>query len=145
MGGTLVLDAGRYQEALDTGRLERRPMFTTLDGDTTVWADGTRERIDVVLLATDYRLPATGYRLPATGSASAISRAWARWTVTACRCTAAASLSPIPAWSTLGLQFQRSFASNTLRGVSRDADHVGPAGEQRRDGEPRCSSPPLAH
>ncbi|WP_262505310.1 hypothetical protein [Streptomyces sp. TRM68367] len=60
VGGTLVLDTGPYKDALETGRLQRRPMFTALDGEAVVWADGAREQVDVVLLATGYR-PNLGY------------------------------------------------------------------------------------
>ncbi|CAM2962135.1 NAD(P)-binding domain-containing protein [Saccharomonospora xinjiangensis] len=108
---TLVLDAGEYRPALDTGRLDRRPMFTALDGDSVVWAEGSREPVDIVLLATGYRpnLPylegigavADGVPLHAGGlSTTHLGLVY------------------------VGLEFQRSFASNTLRGVHRDAEYV---------------------
>ncbi|AXK34426.1 NAD(P)/FAD-dependent oxidoreductase [Streptomyces armeniacus] len=114
VGGTLVLDDGRYQNALQNGHLERRPMFTALDGDAVIWADGRREKTDAVLLATGYRpgldclrplgaLDADGAPLHSGGL----------------------SLTH-PGLVYLGLEFQHSFASNTLRGVGRDAAYVTP-------------------
>ncbi|MEW2630277.1 NAD(P)/FAD-dependent oxidoreductase [Streptomyces sp. NPDC048389] len=114
VGGTLVLDAGRYQDALASGTLERRPMFTALDGDAVVWADGTREPVDAVLLATGYR-PDLGYLrgLGALGPDGSPLHSGGISTTH-------------PGLVYLGLEFQRSFASNTLRGVAADADHVIP-------------------
>lgn len=54
-GGVPVIDDGRYQAAVRGGRPDHRALFTGLDGDSVVWADGTRERVDVLLLATGYR------------------------------------------------------------------------------------------
>jgi putative flavoprotein involved in K+ transport len=107
-----VVDTGGYAEALRARRPDRRPMFTGLEDGGVVWADGTREPVDVILLATGYRpsleylrelgaLDADGMPLHAGGvSTTHFGLAY------------------------VGLEFQRSFASNTLRGVARDADHV---------------------
>ncbi|GAB2883051.1 ArsO family NAD(P)H-dependent flavin-containing monooxygenase [Streptomyces deserti] len=114
VGGTLVLDPGIYQSALEAGRLKRRPMFTDLDGDAVVWADGTRERVDVLLLATGYR-PNLGY-LNKLGALDANGMPLHSGGISTTQ----------PGLVYLGLEFQRSFASNTLRGVSRDADCVIP-------------------
>src|SRR5690625_7944677 len=46
--------------AFAAGLWDRRPMFTALDGDRVVWADGTTEAVDTVLLATGY-LPSVRY------------------------------------------------------------------------------------
>jgi putative flavoprotein involved in K+ transport len=54
-GGRTVDDTGKYQHALETGQLDRRPMFTTFDADGVIWPDGTREQVDTVLFATGYR------------------------------------------------------------------------------------------
>lgn len=114
VGGTLVLDGGQYQDALATGRLERKPMFTALDGDTVVWADGTREAVDVVLLATGYRHN-LAYLRP-LGALAADGSPLHSGGLSATH----------PGLVYLGLEFQRSFASNTLRGVARDAAYVIP-------------------
>ncbi|MCT2593166.1 NAD(P)/FAD-dependent oxidoreductase [Streptomyces sp. N2-109] len=109
---TLVLDDGRYQAALETGRLVRRPMFTALEGDEVVWADGTREQADAVLLATGYR-PSLSCLEP-LGALDADGAPLHSGGISLTR----------PGLVYLGLEFQRSFASNTLRGVGRDARHV---------------------
>ncbi|MFD4611817.1 flavin-containing monooxygenase [Streptomyces sp. NPDC058440] len=112
LSGTPVIDAGRYQQSLATGRMDRRQMFSALDGDCVVWADGTREKTDAVLLATGYRpnlpylakldaLDADGVPLHAGGISTVV-----------------------PGLVYTGLELQRSFSSNTLRGVGKDAAHV---------------------
>ncbi len=108
----LVLDTGRYRESIETGRIHRRAMFTAFDGDTVVWPDGRREPVDTVIFATGYR-PDVDYLRPLGAldddglplHADGISTTH-------------------PGLAYLGLEFQRSFSSNTVRGVSRDAEHV---------------------
>jgi putative flavoprotein involved in K+ transport len=107
----LVTDTGVYRDALAAGRFDQRRMFTHFDRDGVVWADGTIERVDTVLFATGYR-PSVDYLQPLgalrdglplhAGGLSTTHRGLAY----------------------VGLEFQRSFASNTLRGVYRDADHI---------------------
>jgi putative flavoprotein involved in K+ transport len=110
--GTPVLDTGDYAAALQAGRFDRRPMFTAFDGDAVVWADGARETVDTVIFATGYRphldylrplgaLDPNGLPLQVEGlSTTHLGLAY------------------------VGLEFQRSFSSNTLRGVARDAEHI---------------------
>lgn len=112
VGGTLVLDTGDYRAALDDGRMQRRPMFTEFHGDEVVWADGVHERVDTVLFATGYR-PNLDY-LTALGALDQNGMP---------RHSAGISTTH-PGLAYLGLEFQRSFSSNTLRGVHRDAEHV---------------------
>ncbi|MET9988365.1 NAD(P)/FAD-dependent oxidoreductase [Streptomyces enissocaesilis] len=112
--GTLVLDSGRYRKALESGHLARREMFTSLEGDAVVWADGSREKTDTVLLATGY-LPSLDY-LKALGALDVDGMPLH---------SGGLSLTH-PGLVYLGLEFQRSFASNTLRGVGRDAEYVIP-------------------
>lgn len=108
----LVLDTGRYREGIESGRIDRRAMFTAFDGDGVIWDDGEREHVDAVIYATGYR-PNVDYLRPLGAldehglplHAEGISTTH-------------------PGLVYLGLEFQRSFSSNTLRGVSRDADHV---------------------
>ncbi|OLF16254.1 flavin-containing monooxygenase [Actinophytocola xanthii] len=100
-----VLDDGRYRRAVRAGRPDQRRMFTSLDADAVVWPDGTRERVDTVVLATGYR-PELSYLDPAErGQVRGIS-------------TVHNGLGFV------GLEWQRSFASATLRGVGRDARFV---------------------
>lgn len=112
---TLVIDSGGYQQAAAAGSLRRRVMFEALDDDGVVWGDGTREHVDVVLLATGYR-PNLAYLRPL----GALDTDGAPLHVAGISTTH-------PGLVYLGLEFQRCFASNTLRGVGHDANHVVPA------------------
>ncbi|MEO3861032.1 FAD-dependent oxidoreductase [Acrocarpospora sp. B8E8] len=107
-----VLDPGRYRRALAAGLPDRRPMFTRLTADQVEWADGTRERVDVVLLATGYR-PNLDY-LAGLGALDADGRP---------RHDRGLSTSH-PGLGYLGLEWQRTPSSNTLRGVGADARHL---------------------
>ena len=112
LGDHWVIDTGKYRHALEMRQLDRRPMFTAFGADGVVWPDGTREQADTVVFATGYR-PDLDYLRPLgaldngglprhSGGISATH----------------------PGLVYLGLEFQRSFSSNTLRGVHRDAEHV---------------------
>ncbi|MEU8224191.1 NAD(P)/FAD-dependent oxidoreductase [Kribbella sp. NPDC048915] len=119
--GTPVFDTGIYSNALMSGLLDQRRMFTRFDGDQVVWADGTGERVDAVIFATGYRpnvayltglgaLDNTGMPLHKRGLSLTHERL-----------------------AYLGIEFQRSFSSNTLRGVARDAKYVVRAIADGRD------------
>ncbi|OLT24444.1 FAD-dependent oxidoreductase [Actinomadura sp. CNU-125] len=110
--GTPVMDTGTYRDAIATGNPDRRPMFTRLDGDQVVWDDGTREHVDVVLLATGYR-PGVDY-LAGLGALDDDGLPRQRGGVSTTH----------PGLAYVGLEWQRSFASATLRGVGADARHV---------------------
>ncbi|SDT20431.1 putative flavoprotein involved in K+ transport [Jiangella sp. DSM 45060] len=108
----LVLDTGRYRDGIESGRIDRRAMFTAFDGDGVVWADGEREHVDAVIFATGYR-PAVGY-LRSLGALDEHGLPLHAEGISTTH----------PGLVYLGLEFQRSFSSNTVRGVGRDADHV---------------------
>lgn len=114
VSGVMVSDDGTYSAALEQGLLDRRPMFRALSGDEVIWSDGSTERADVVLFATGYR-PSLDY-LRLTGALDEHGSPLH---------SGGLSLTH-PGLVYLGLEFQRSFSSNTLRGVGRDADHVIP-------------------
>ncbi|SEU44151.1 flavin-containing monooxygenase [Nonomuraea wenchangensis] len=97
---------------LDDGRYRRRAMFTRLDGEHVVWPDGGRERVDAVLLATGYR-PNLPY-LADLGALTADGRPRQRRGLSLTR----------PGLGYLGLEWQRTPSSNTLRGVGADARRV---------------------
>lgn len=110
--GGLVIDIGNYRKALENGEFDRRPMFTAFSEDGVVWSDGTREQVDTVVFATGYR-PNLGYldevgALDDTGIPQHLNGI-----STTC-----------PGLAYVGLEFQRSFASNTLRGSSADSEHI---------------------
>jgi putative flavoprotein involved in K+ transport len=86
-------------------------MFTRFQDDTVVWPDGQREAIDAVIYATGYQ-PDLSYLEPLGA-------------LDAGRPKHAGGISTThPGLAYVGLEFQRSFASNTLRGVHSDAEHV---------------------
>ncbi|MEV4805285.1 NAD(P)/FAD-dependent oxidoreductase [Nonomuraea sp. NPDC049421] len=109
---SLVLDDGRYRRALREGRYTWRAMFARLDGDQAVWPGGRRERVDAVLLATGYR-PDLPY-LAGMGALDGGGRPRQRRGLSLTH----------PGLGYLGLEWQRTPSSNTLRGVGADARRV---------------------
>jgi putative flavoprotein involved in K+ transport len=112
LGDRWVVDTGKYRRALETGQLDRRPMFTTFGTDGVIWPDGTREQVDTVVFATGYR-PHLDYLSP-LGALDDAGLPLHSGGISATH----------PGLVYLGLEFQRSFSSNILRGVHRDAEHV---------------------
>jgi putative flavoprotein involved in K+ transport len=111
-GGSVVTDSVGFERTLAEGRVDRRPMFTELDEGRVVWSDGGREPVDAIILATGYR-PSLHY-LRGLG---ALDRHGAPLHVGGISSTHVGLVY-------VGLEFQRSYASNTLRGVSDDARAV---------------------
>ncbi|HEY1347933.1 MAG TPA: NAD(P)/FAD-dependent oxidoreductase [Streptosporangiaceae bacterium] len=114
LGDHWVVDTGKYRHTLETGQLDRRPMFAAFGADGVVWPDGTREHVDTVVFATGYR-PHLDY-LSSLGALDGGGMPLHTGGISATH----------PGLVYLGLEFQRSFSSNTLRGVHRDAEHVIP-------------------
>jgi putative flavoprotein involved in K+ transport len=114
-GAPLVLDTGGYRAAYEVGRLDQRPVFTALGHNEVEWADGRREHVDAIVLATGYR-PDVDY----LRSLGALDDAGQPRHVGGISTTH-------PGLVYLGLEGQRTFASNTLRGVSQDAEQIIPA------------------
>jgi putative flavoprotein involved in K+ transport len=112
LGDRWVVDTGKYRHALESGQTDHRPMFTAFDTDRVVWPDGTREKVDTVVFATGYR-PHLDY-LSSLGALDGGGLPLHTGGISATH----------PGLVYLGLEFQRSFSSNTLRGVHRDAEHV---------------------
>jgi len=104
-------DDGRYRAAVAAGKPDHRPL-ARLDGDGVVWADGIRERVDAVILATGFRpdLPFLNGSAALDDRGNPLHDGGVSTTV--------------PGLGFVGLERQRSFASATLRGVGRDAAHV---------------------
>ncbi|GLZ15771.1 hypothetical protein Acsp04_60060 [Actinomadura sp. NBRC 104425] len=126
-----VFDDGRYRAALVAGRPDRRPMFTGIDGPTVTWPDGTREDVEVILPATGYR-PDLDYLAPLgalTGDGHPLHKGGLSTTC--------------PGVGYVGLEWQRSLSSASLRGVGRDAAHIAPrlaAHARTRHPRPRSSA-----
>lgn len=107
-----VLDTGTYRAAIDAGRPDQRRMFTAIDGNTLTWPDGTTDRVDTILLATGFRpgLPyLTGLRALDAAGAPRQRRGLS---------------TTHPGLGYVGLEWQRSFSSATIRGVGRDAAYL---------------------
>jgi putative flavoprotein involved in K+ transport len=104
-----VVDDGIYAAAVRAGRPDRRPVFSRFTEEGVVWDDGEEEAVDAVVLATGYR-PNLDYLRP-LGVLREDGRPYQR----------AGIARSIPGLYFVGLPFQISFASATLRGVGPDA------------------------
>jgi putative flavoprotein involved in K+ transport len=111
-GGSVITDSVGLQDSLAAGLLDVRAMFTALDRSEVIWSDGQREAVDAIILATGYR-PSLEY----LRELGALDEDGAPRHVGGISSTHLGLIY-------LGLEFQRSYASNTLRGVSADAAAV---------------------
>lgn len=50
-----VLDTGIYKNAIDQGQPDARPMFKAFTENGVVWSDDTQEEVEVVIFATGYK------------------------------------------------------------------------------------------
>lgn len=120
-----VFDEGRYRIALAAGKPERREMFTAFTSEGVVWPDGDRSAVDVVIFATGYR-PHLPY-LAGTGALTGTGMPQQRQGLSLTH----------PGLGFLGLEWQRTPSSNSLRGVGRDAAYLvrrlRPATAQQRE------------
>ena len=107
-----VVDDGTYAAAVRSGRPDRRPVFSRFTEEGVVWEDGEEEAVDAVVLATGYR-PNLDYLRP-LGVLRKDGRPDQR----------AGIARTILGLYFVGLPFQTSFASATLRGVGPDAEFV---------------------
>lgn len=108
----LVIDDDHYRAALTSGAPDRRPVFTAVDGAKVTWVDGSKEEVDTILLATGYR-PDLGYLAP-LGALNEHGHPIHREGVSLTH----------PGLAHVGLEWQRSLSSNSLRGVGRDASRI---------------------
>ena len=107
-----VVDDGRHRRAIRTGNPDQRPIFKQLGHDHVTWADSTREALDALILATGYRahFPFLQHTPALAPDGTPLHTGGVSTTV--------------PGLGYVGLDFQRSFSSATVRGVARDAHHV---------------------
>lgn len=132
-----VLDDGRYRAAVKRGRPDRRQMFTAFETGGVRWEDGAAEEVDAVILATGFRP-----HLPFLEGTGALSQ-----TGEPAHCRGVSST--VEGLGYVGLSFQRSFASATIRGVGRDAAYVLPrlapaAQRASRRWRPSCCAAPAS-
>ncbi|MEU0002314.1 NAD(P)-binding domain-containing protein [Streptomyces microflavus] len=104
-----VIDDGTHRAALDRHGVDRRAMFSRFTTDGVLWADGTHEPADTVVYATGYR-PVFGY-LTDSGALDDEGVPFHRGGMS----------TTVKGLGFVGMEFQRSFSSKTLRGVGRDA------------------------
>jgi putative flavoprotein involved in K+ transport len=109
MKSNLVLDAGRYQSAIAAGQPDWRPLFERLTPDGVVWTDGQEESVDSIILATGYR-----FQPDYLAGLSA-------WDTHGQMLQRSGRSLTVPGLFYVGLSFQRTYASATLRGVGPDA------------------------
>lgn len=112
--GTPVLDQGKYRRAIQSGLLQRKPMFTSVTTDGVIWADGQQETVDSLVFATGF-LPNTPFLdgLPVQDQQGRLLQQ-------------NGLAQTVPGLFFVGLPRQRNFASATLRGVGPDAQHILP-------------------
>jgi putative flavoprotein involved in K+ transport len=103
-GGSVITDSVGLQDSLTAGRLDVRAMFTALDGNQVIWSNGHRETVDAIILATGYR-PSLEY----LRDLGALDEDGAPRHVGGISSTQLGLVY-------LGLEFQRSYASNTCAG-----------------------------
>jgi putative flavoprotein involved in K+ transport len=108
----VITDSVGLRRSIADRLLDVRPMFVALDHDNVVWSDGEPERVDAVILATGYR-PSLEYLRPLGALAPDGAPLHSGGISTT-------HLGLVY----LGLEFQRTYASNTLRGISDDASAV---------------------
>nr|AAX37828.1 pFQ25.12c [Streptomyces sp. F2] len=108
-----VLDDGRYRAALAAGRPDRRAVFTGTDGAQLIWPDGEREEVDAIVFATGYR-PDLPYLTDLDGALDTEGKPRHREGLA----------TGVPGLAFVGLEWQRSLSSNSLRGVGRDAERI---------------------
>ncbi|MGW0043894.1 flavin-containing monooxygenase [Rhodococcus sp. NPDC003348] len=107
-----VFDTGRYRTALAAGEPRARDMFTGLTGRTALWPDGTITDADTIILATGYT-PHLPY-LADLGALTDTGHPHHRRGLSTTH----------PGVGYVGLEWQRSLSSASLRGVGRDARYL---------------------
>ncbi|MGN2642468.1 flavin-containing monooxygenase [Nocardia takedensis] len=107
-----VFDTGLYKSAMAANKPRHRPMFTTLRAGAAVCPDGTTTHVDTVVLATGYT-PNLAY-LNDIGALTSTGVPRHRKGLS----TSHRGLGYI------GLEWQRSLSSASLRGAGRDASRL---------------------
>ncbi len=111
--GAAALDDGRHRAALRAGNPRWRPLFERIDGDHVMWPDGSKDSVQAIVLATGYR-PEVSHLQDLRGALDNAGLPVHRHGVS----------TTVPGLGFVGLEWQRGFASATLRGVGPDAAYV---------------------
>ena len=104
-----VLDTGRYQSAITAGQPDWRPLFECLTPEGVMWTHGKVEPVDSIIVATGYHFQPD--YLAGLGA----------WTTQGQVLQQSGRSLTVPGLFYVGLSFQRTYASATLRGVGPDA------------------------
>ncbi len=110
--GPAVLDAGVYRKALQQQTPDQRMMFDRFTQEGVVWTDGASEKVDSVIFATGFQ-PSFDYLAP-LGALDKDGNALQLEGVS----------KTVSGLYFMGISYQRTFASATLRGVGVDASAV---------------------
>tara|TARA_R110000782_G_scaffold30348_7_gene75585 strand:+ start:53149 stop:54243 length:1095 start_codon:yes stop_codon:yes gene_type:complete len=106
-GASPVMDTGGYARMIRTGELHNRRMFDRATPEGVVWADGSHEQVDAVVLATGFR--ESFPFLDSMPGAAEHHRGMCK---------------RVPGLAFVGRPGQSGLASATLRGSGRDAAYV---------------------
>jgi putative flavoprotein involved in K+ transport len=110
---TAVLDEGIYKQAILNNKPDRKPIFTSFTEEGVIWEDGKEEKIDTVIFATGYR-PNVAFLQSLNGALDDLGSPLQRKGVS----------QTVNGLYYVGLSWQRSFSSATIRGVGPDAKYV---------------------
>jgi putative flavoprotein involved in K+ transport len=107
-----VVNLDHYEERLEAGKPDQKPMFSSFYENGVIWPDGTKEQVDTVIYATGYH-----YNLDYLSDLGAINQEGKPMQI-------AGVSTSVPGLYYIGLEGQRSFSSATLRGVGPDAQFI---------------------
>lgn len=107
-----VLDTGKYQKAIKRQKPNQKKMFSSFSSSGVVWSDGIAEMVDTVIFATGFQANVS-YLSPLPALDSSGSPLQNKGVSTS-----------VKGLYYVGLPWQRSHASATIRGVGRDSAFV---------------------
>ncbi|WP_044640119.1 flavin-containing monooxygenase [Risungbinella massiliensis] len=108
-----VLDTGIYEKAISKNKPDRRSMFTSFTENGVLWESGKEEKIDTIIFATGYR-PNVSHLKSLNTAIDSMGNPIQNNGVS----------STVRGLYYVGLEWQRSFSSATLRGVGTDAKYI---------------------
>lgn len=121
------LDNGKYQADLHEGGAQMHPMFDHFTPDGVAWSDGTNQAVDAVIFATGFQP-----NFPYLHGLDALDEQGRAKQVGGVSQT-------VPGLYFMGISYQRSLASATIRGVGGDAKYVVKRLKRYLASQPCCS------